>query len=196
MPLLGRERRDHEALVVQAPEITSKRAPDRVTQTLTVCPAIKHFCHRSAVCHGADGDVSQRDTHFAAFAARIAVAQCGEQGKGAIGPCDEIPRGQNLVDRGRCGHVPIFRPAHQRVSAGSVDCEVHRLPAIVPAHDAHADHIGPPFGQSRMAKEALLGQIGNALPGFARQLDAKLASFATAQIQRDRFLGAVEILPA
>ena len=139
VPLLGRQCRDHEAHAVAAAEIAPECAPDRIAQPFAVAAAIEHFGHRAAIGQGPDRDIAQRYAQFAALTRDIALAQRSEQREGAIGPGDEVPCGQHLVDRRRIGHVPVLGTAHQRIAARRINGEIHRLAPIVPAHDAHAD---------------------------------------------------------
>ena len=172
VPLFCGQCCDHEAHAVAAAEVAPERTPDRIAQPLAVAAAIEHLGHRAAIGHGPDRDIAQRHAQFAALARRIALAQRGEQREGAIGPGDEVPCGQHLVDRRRGGHVPVLWTAHQRIAACRIDGEIHRLAPIVPAHDAHADQFGRAFGLLRgdgtVSEKALLGQVGDEIAGIGR----------------------------
>ena len=200
VPLLGGQRRDHEAHSVAAAEVAAKCAPDGIAQPFAIAAAIEHLGHRTAIGHGTDRDIAQWHADLATLAGGIAVAQGGEQREGAIGAGDEIPCGQHLVDRRRGRHVPVFRSAHQRITAGGIDGEIHCLAPVVPAHDTHADQFGRAFGllgrDGVVTEEALLGQIRDEIARIGRQRDQQFAAFVAAQVERDRFLRAVEILPA
>ena len=164
-PLVGREHRDHEALAVAAVEIAPERAPDRVAEPRAVGAAIEHLGHRARIGDRADRHVAQRHAHFAALAGRVAVVHRGQQREGAIGAGEEVPCGQHLVDRRGAVLVPVLRAGHQRIAAGGVDGEIHRLPPVVPAHDADRDQVGPTRAHRVVAEEALFGQVGDELAG-------------------------------
>ena len=111
-PLLGGQGGDHEAHIVPTAEIAAERPPDGIAQAFTICPAIEHFRHRPAIRDRAHGHVSQRHAHLAALSGGVAASQGGQQSEGAVGPGNEIPGGEHLIDR-RCGAiVPLLRPAH------------------------------------------------------------------------------------
>ena len=93
VPLLGRQRGDHEAHAIAAAEIAPECAPDGIAEPFAVGAAIEHFGHGAAIGHGADGDIAERHADFAALAARVAVAQPREQSESAIGAGDEVPGG-------------------------------------------------------------------------------------------------------
>ena len=93
VPLLGRQRGDHEAHAIAAAEIAPECAPDGIAEPFAVAAAIEHFGHGAAIGHGPDGDIAERHADFAALAARVAVAQPSEQGESAIGAGDEVPGG-------------------------------------------------------------------------------------------------------
>ena len=195
-PLLGRKRRDHEADTVPGSKVASERTPNRVPEPFAVAAAIEHFGHGTAVSDRADGDIAEWYTQFATLPGVITMPDGGNKRESAIGAGDEIPCGQDLVDGRSSPGIPLLRPAHQRVSACCVDGKIHRLPTVMPAHDAYADKRRTIRRHGSVRKEALLGQVGDKIAGLRCKLHQQFAPFAAPQVECDRLLRTVEIFPA
>ena len=100
-PLARRDDDDHRPLAVAGHEVATEEAIDGIAEPRAVLARIEDFGDTAEVGDGADRDVRQGDADLAAFAADAAPLDRGEQRESGIGTGEQVPRGQDMIDRFR-----------------------------------------------------------------------------------------------
>ena len=98
-PLARGDDDDHRPFAVARHEVAAEEAIDRVAEPRAVLARIEDFGDAAEVGDGADRDVRQGEADLAAFAADAAPLDRGEQREGGIGTGEQVPGGQDMVDR-------------------------------------------------------------------------------------------------
>src|SRR3546814_19869411 len=99
LPLAWGDDDDHRALAVAGREIAAEQAIDGVAEPRAVLAGIEHFGDAAHVGDRADRDVGEGQADLATFAGRAASLDRCEKRQGRIGAGQQIPGGENVIDR-------------------------------------------------------------------------------------------------
>jgi hypothetical protein len=140
----------------------------------------------SRKCH-----IGQRQAHELALAGFAAMAFRGQDSGRQREPCDQVPRGQHMVDR-----PGLAVAGHHREAGCAVDRVVERVAAIRRADQLHHDHVGAARLQGFIGEFAVDRKVRHedaaALAGRGDQVLQHLAALRAAHVDLDRTLALVE----